>query len=511
MPSSILLTLALLPIWALSPLGSQASFRAFHWEANRTETATIFPYLSMNNSENIDGRRNAVASHSLLLGALGGSSRCIDSPVDLWGNVKIPSIEALMKVGRRSDQDGWYDLNSLAGGNITSREYASLIGIPTKRTQALYQSSRFSLETSYWTLQCLPIVNLHVSGARANSILLEHIPDIATMKNYSLSGPLWVYTDREGTIFSHLNSSRLEARRIVVQIGDVRDIAADCLIQTTYVETEVHCRKATCAASRVRRSVNKPWYPSRNYTTLDEDRGYEYFHSLVQADPVGGEESQTVLSSHLARMLGITDYIFHVETFFEFDGETELISAARSNPPGFAFALAQLLNTHWVAAIGPRYVLNPNGANYSDGLLGESWKMFGFGFINFVNATASMWSEDEVFTCSIPWLVTLFVAALFPAIACVANLVLGTQIVKGPYLSMNFSTLTRNNPFFSTPSAGSAMSDFDRGKLLRNVRVMYGDFADREAVGYLTIGMVEEQGRSTGVSRFGKDGKRVYD
>ena len=55
------------------------------------------------------------------------------------------------------------------------------------------------------------------------------------------------------------------------------------------------------------------------------------------------------------------------------------------------------------------------------------------------------------------------------------------------------------------------MSDFDRGKLLRNVRVMYGDFADREAVGYVTIGMVEEQGRSTGVSRFGKDGKRVYD
>lgn len=142
MPSSILLTLALLPIWALSPLGSQASFRAFHWEANRTETATIFPYLSMNNSENIDGRRNAVASHSLLLGALGGSSRCIDSPVDLWGNVKIPSIEALMKVGRRSDQDGWYDLNSLAGGNITLREYSSLIGTSPPTALSRLRTSR---------------------------------------------------------------------------------------------------------------------------------------------------------------------------------------------------------------------------------------------------------------------------------------------------------------------------------------------------------------------------------
>ncbi|KAF2123504.1 hypothetical protein P153DRAFT_413440, partial [Dothidotthia symphoricarpi CBS 119687] len=124
-----ILGVALLVVWSLSPIGGQASVRVM---SIGTKDAQIHESLSyMVNSGNLGAYTPADMfiqglsySSVVFVAALMGSPATKSSPLDVWGNVKMPRIEdyegsALM------DDDGWYDVN---GGD--SDAYSSLIGIP---------------------------------------------------------------------------------------------------------------------------------------------------------------------------------------------------------------------------------------------------------------------------------------------------------------------------------------------------------------------------------------------
>ncbi|KAK4231898.1 hypothetical protein QBC38DRAFT_495163 [Podospora fimiseda] len=482
------ITIILILIWALSPIGGQAAGRAFSWKPNMTETAASFSYFSSNNTRNIPYRDTArIGAISRVTNVFGGaitsSRNNSNSPMDLWGNVKIPSIEALEAKDVKLNA-GWYDAS-----NLTTIMYSSLLGVPVRRADASDSSSRFSLETSYWTLKCSKI-------------------GVGQIENLRYSG-LNVFTDREDNIISQKDSPNLPSRRIVFNMAWWEHLIADCHIQQTYIETEVLCRKRSCVASKARRSLRQ--HPSANYTFLDDEVGIRgnlpYFMDLLEGIP-GRTYQPTALTSYISLILELEDrnsgYAISDQERLVFKEKME--NATQTRPLDIAALIAQVLNTYLIAATGDHYVLDAETRNYTAGVV-PSRQNSGLP-LNFETAEAEVWTEELIFTCSMTWLVLLFIAVVVPLGACVVNLVLASWVIRGPLLAMNFSTITRDNPYTQIPDNGSAFGDSERGKKLKDLRLLYGDVASEKTVGRIAVGVVDKYGN--GPSRLEKGSKRLY-
>jgi len=508
------LTVGLIVIWCLSPLGGQASLRSFYYHPNMTETTAVLTYLSVNNTNlipDLPGFADAKSRASTIFTtSITSPNRVKSSPMDLWGNVKIPSIEALANSPTmKPNQDGWYEIDTATGANIS--EYSSLVGIPIRKTaEAENGFARLNLETSYWTLQCSQLNS--AKEFRDTARLPPEIEQAMNNRtgplphNYTLTGSgLQVFTDRSAYLdVRPFNASFADRpRRLLVVLEDHWRLFANCTVQTTFVESEVLCEKTDCAVKRVRESLLQN-HPSRNLTGLDLERPLlsAYFRNLLEA--VQGRNSRpTLLSSHILNELGVTPSTPN-------DNRSDI---ALANPRGFSTLLAQSLNTYWMAAIGQdNFITNPSGANFSAtnrSLVSQAFD------INFQNASNVVtWTGSPIFTYSPAWLSVLFLAVLIPLCASVANLVLSVFILKGPHLSMNFTSLVKDNPYvmstLSVQTGGSAMGDYERSYLLRNLKVRYGDVAPRDPVGHIAIGAVSAD-RGGGVAGLDRTRTRYYD
>ncbi|KAK0643732.1 hypothetical protein B0T16DRAFT_494708 [Cercophora newfieldiana] len=479
------LTIALIVMWSLSPLGGQASFRSFYWQGNMTETPVTYPYLSINNTNNVvaptsDRVIRLAQANALFSAVLVGTRESTDSPMDVWGNVKIPSLAAVAKT-RQSDAEGWFHIGT---DGVDTPAYSSLIGVPVGMGQATNASTRFSFETSYWTLDCPWL-------GKFGDRLIKNISEVMPY-NYSSTGSgISVWTDRHLGIGSEGSSEwPNKPRRVGFRIDDWDSMFIDCNLQTAYVETEVTCQKTTCGANRIRES--KQTHPSPNITTLD----YEgppmspYFLNIIVAVP-----------GRNARPSGLSGYID--KTLFGVpSNEGEGLNKSIADIRGYEALLAQALNTYWLANIGADWIIGQRSGNYSTGAQSAQGET-----VIFEEATGTIWTEEPIFTYSKAWLSLLFISVLVALGACVANVVLSSYLVRSPHLLMNFTTMARDSPFVQAPPGGSALSDFDRSNMMRHARVRYGDVAAGEPVGHIAIGTID--GRRGGVAPLDKS--RMYD
>lgn len=464
------LTVVLLVMWSLSPLGGQASFRAFYWQGNMTETPTVYRYVSMNNSENViqpssDRAVQVAQANALFSAVLVGTRNSTDSPMDVWGNVKIPALAAVSR-NREADGDGWFDLEN---DGAKTAAYSSLIGIPVGMNEATFASTRFQLETSYWTLSC-PFFG---------RVEDQPVKNISSVLPYNYSAPtgsaIKAWTDRRLAIGSNGSDQwPSKPRRIAFRLEDWYPMFINCTVQTAYVETEVKCQKTTCGVSRIRES--KQEHPSPNITTLDYEQFPQspYFINLITAVP-----------GRPARASGLTRYIDQM-LIGMVDNNDPGVNLSIAKIRGYEELLAQTLNTYWLANIAADWIIGQRTANYSDGV--ESWQGFP---LKLEKANGAIWTEEPVFTYSKAWLSLLFIAVLVALGACAANIVLSSYLVQSPHLLMNFTTLTRNNPYVQALSGGSALGDFARSNLMRNARVRYGDVAPEEPVGHIAMGSID--------------------
>ncbi|KAK4231901.1 hypothetical protein QBC38DRAFT_525683, partial [Podospora fimiseda] len=248
-----------------------------------------------------------------------------------------------------------------------------------------------------------------------------------------------------------------------------------------------------------------------------------YLEDLTNSLPAaasGQWQSPSVLSRYISLMIGLPPKTtFVMSTWFDFG------RFAEEHPDKYFFFLSQALNTYWIAISGGDYVLELSGANYSSDI--PAWvvgpKVLPHDKnlyvddnvkINFGTAQGVLWSEESVFTVWKLWLILLFISIIIPLVACMMNLWLTLRIIKGPHLAMNFSTLTRDNPFvmrgLGVGSGGSALSDEDRGELLRDLRIRFGNVRGKEEVGHVGIGMVDGGG-GRGRRRLGRYKGRLYE
>lgn len=218
------LSLLLILLWSLSPLGGQASLRIINTATKSTNTTRPFQYVNTS-SEVLDGSyaggdtaSQFVPVNALFGAALVGASSSLSSSIgsiDTWGNAKIPWIESLDPL--TEDADGWYSVPQLN----SSDDFTSLIGVPLSMVSDANNLTSFDIETSYWTLSCPVYGNLSTgynadgtSDAASEAKLSAEIEQFEdpSIINASLAAPnLYLYS---GTMrnYSQPWNSRINTR-----------------------------------------------------------------------------------------------------------------------------------------------------------------------------------------------------------------------------------------------------------------------------------------------------------
>lgn len=323
----------LLFLWALSPLGGQASLRLMKRENQLTHASTKLRYLSTGPAAAMflpaaQGYQRARLSEagSLYNAALLAPLSNKVGPRDTWGNVKIPSLEALNT--SIPDLDGWVDIPS----NIsTPEEYASLVGIPVVGLPS-NGTSNFTLEYNYLTVTCGEFVQQPYPGTHGTdeptntnyTKLDQMIPGriwynksqshlqpfdprknrasfmLDTPRQMSVSGTNGPRKDPESALgrldgfIGYYNQSRLDRKEMetprILTFASVYAITNDgteqglnivnCSLFQHHVEALIRCTGDQCATSKLRKS--------RTDTRPNALTGFEYITTtqyIVQEFP----------------------------------------------------------------------------------------------------------------------------------------------------------------------------------------------------------------------------------
>lgn len=145
----------LLFLWALSPLGGQASLRLMQRDDQPHSVSMKLRYMTSGPaaaaygyaSETVYKKRYAQAG-SLYNAALLAPLATKIGPQDSWGNLKIPSLTSLsMSI---PDQDGWIEVPA---EKKQPEDFASLVGVPIAGLPH-NASTNFTVEYNYLEVEC---------------------------------------------------------------------------------------------------------------------------------------------------------------------------------------------------------------------------------------------------------------------------------------------------------------------------------------------------------------------
>lgn len=299
----------LLFLWALSPLGGQASLRLMQRDNQPSFTSTKLRYLTTGPAGAAFGiltegyqRRKYAEAGSLYNAALLAPLATKIGPQDSWGNVKIPSLDALDE--STSSEDGWI---SVPSKSLLPETYSSLVGVPIVGLSDTTESN-FTLEYNYLAVECGTFVQQRYPG--------QHGTNDPTATNYTkldemIPGQIWwnksaadghpfdaiqgrasflidsprdmvrggfiknqtdadILMGRLDGFFGHYNKSRLTSiesktpRQLtfasvygISRNGEDQGISiTNCSLLQHHVEASIQCGGRKCAVDKLRRSLS---------------------------------------------------------------------------------------------------------------------------------------------------------------------------------------------------------------------------------------------------------------
>jgi hypothetical protein len=271
------------------------------------------------------------AADALFQSSLAAPMTSKTSPQDVWGNLKVPTLEYLPLYSSTSPQN-WIPINS----SNTSVIYSSLLGIPMAGLSSS-RNTTFNLTTAYSMLDC-PVLGPSNSG-------LIQLPGINMTNTW---GAMSSKTD-----VKRCNMTNPTPREIYYYSWDESGgTAANCSITTSYVDIAASCNGLDCSVTHIRRTV-EPTLPSA-ITPID---GCDWSNVTDSEDvwPWYGNQFVFAIGQN-----GHPADPSPMQVYFEFPGDpfnTSLDFGTSQQlytigNQSFSKTLAQLLNTFWIASIG---------------------------------------------------------------------------------------------------------------------------------------------------------------
>lgn len=295
----------LLFLWALSPLGGQASLRLMKRHNEGTPSSSKIRYMTTGPGGTMWGLSSTYVGDGKFADAGALYTAALLAPLstkngarDPWGNVKIPSLANLNVT--TSDAHGWVDVPPIKEPEI----YSSLVGLPVVGLPLIGRSN-FTIESTYLTVDCAPFKQAPYPGigdstnnGKTNSTKLDELLPFPgqVWKNKTQNNPFepakgrrasffldtnlgspWVPEDPDFDLLlgrldgfvGHFNKTRLsdaeaETKREIVftsMYATAVDSAeyglniARCTLAQNHVESMVVCNGDQCAAQKIRNST----------------------------------------------------------------------------------------------------------------------------------------------------------------------------------------------------------------------------------------------------------------
>ncbi|KAK6536570.1 hypothetical protein TWF281_000796 [Arthrobotrys megalospora] len=474
------LSVILLFLWAVSPLGGQASLRllstksvAFHSpsEVRFLSPTNISSYLSLG-GENYGNWR--VQADTLYTASLLGIGAAKHRAVDLWDNVRIPYIEELEKQTPQPGPDGWY--------NVTNKNttYSSLLGIPVR---GLTKNTVVTVQTSYSKLNCsfLGIVDTDacwygLAGNRCFNPREPHLPEwifpIANLKTYGINEYLSVGMNVSQVAERDYNPDPVDL--VFQSTGFGGWTIANCKLSQTYVEVEITCISSQCAVSKLRRlHIGTPRPPLFYYATPGRSGTLANF--VRDFALVSKSGKPTYSNTNQA-------YIYNPEDILSsLDSWVDLAEVGIEN---FEVRTTQLINTLMGAAQGPALFFSNFDIQDSPYLkrLGRA-----------VAAGSSIGDSvdlKELFVCDKAWAaLMLFAAVLVFSVGISSAIIAFTTLAPDTLGSL--SVMAAESRYFDVPHEDSTLDRDEKAILLKDRIVKLGDVDASSGTGYIALGTVD--------------------
>ncbi|KAI1290486.1 hypothetical protein F5Y03DRAFT_404049 [Xylaria venustula] len=515
-----IISVGLLILWALSPLGGQATLRVigYHGVAITRPVGltfldysrSIFPYAL----EASDLGPLPIPLSSAFVSSLSSPSAIQMSASDLWGNVKTPVLESLPEYGTASEGD-WVPVPT----NSNETWYASLIGVPVANIPHTGHT-RFQMELSYWDMECSGFGNAteqdskyridtlnrtKKTGCSDNKLRCSIIDESLDLQGSTNSWGWIVSTNNSVESVNqrcHSNSTSNPPRRQLMYSSwnsDASETVAKCTIGTSFVEVSVGCKGWNCGVDRMRKSLQHPSAYSAAATSLDKCPRWEddfpstaKFMNLM----ISAIDSQVLR----AATPGLLQY--YLQHPNKTQGVYEDIHLTEVGNDNFTKRFSVLLNTYWSAI----YNYNLSSQGHPDALIVD-YDYYSYDPIS--NATGTNTVSEQRFVFNRAWYAVLVISTSILFSAAFSKLILDLHILI-PNLQLNASTLLRGNVTNcpNLPSGGSAMDDCVRSRLLRHQKVRFGHcIINAGHVDELGIGELEED---EGFIKRVKRGEKYY-
>ncbi|KAJ8108973.1 hypothetical protein OPT61_g7800 [Boeremia exigua] len=528
----------LLFLWAMSPLGGQASLRLLERSTSTVSNFMPLRYLSTGPGSTLwpmtagtyvelDGGLTQV--EPLYSAALLGSHEAKVGPEDAWGNVKVPFIHSL--------NSSWTTIPI----NISNPEdYRALVGIPVIGRPKNRDGS-FNLETSHLTVECEPFQS--TVAKKENYTELQKLVPGQIWKNMSEQNSPWsqkgvtggktstffLQTDLPlsqgvdgrfdafaGYVNTSSNAQTYSKRKITYasafgfNSGTTIMNIANCSLGQIHIETTIDCAMDKCTAIRQRQSQTDT--RNENVTPFD--------HVLV-ADLVLTAFPKTFGWS---RGSNPTEQFLFNATAFQFVSPTSLqgsdaagwVNLALLSADTFSKRLSLLLNTYYQLTLAPNaYLGNLPQNNHSiygpdtepvgdiDVYLPSNITTKNTTFLDwyyilqaatynaeayFIAATTnSTVSETQaIFVCNFAWLGVLLAAAVAILVTGIASLVLKWKTL-GPEMFGFVASMTYENNYVKIPNGGTMLNGMERARLLKDLEFCVGDVKGDNDVGHIAF------------------------
>jgi hypothetical protein len=468
-----ILGLSLVLLWALSPIGGQGCLRQMTLGSRDIVSEATFTYMvqrgTLDRFDTTDRASLYASVGAVFNAALLAPPATKLSAVDTFGNVKIPRVEEY-EASSTGDKDGWYNTSS------DHTTFASLVGIPlTGLNLADVAEYTTNIQSRYLYLNC-PLVGMRGFFNRP----LE--PEFARF-----IGPgATIYTWQNTTLRKTADPNNLAPLNFTYEDLGVTG-TSQCLITTTYVEAKVLCAMPTCSIVSIRRS--RLTHPPPAYTLLDNPTGLNqnwlFFASNFVKAMDGHSSQATAVQGYLTNpdYPALESYVLGYD-HYEVTLPKDL----------FAARLGQLVNTYWDSMVATYAIpggLSEKTANMTANL--TDTEKYGLAYSATSQGTKT--EVHEVIEAHAFWTGALVVASAVMIVASFVSPSIRLFVGRGPDVMLNVSSLaTRDSPFVALPFSGSFLDASDRARLVKDVRVRFGDVRADADVGRLAIGTLDLSG-----------------
>ncbi|RYN30997.1 hypothetical protein AA0121_g4149 [Alternaria tenuissima] len=489
-----ILSVLLVIVWALSPIGGQASLRQMSIEMMEERSDALFQYVVplKDFRDRVSSRISAM--NNIFISAIFAAPSSKSSPIDVWGNVKIPKIEYYEK-SSEPDNNGWFNT---VPSDDNFDVYASFVGtsIDFAEDESTTTDYDFYLQTEYLQLICTSTKYNRTGGEPEYR---ELPPD--ALNETGDPGIIW-WSENDIANRRNKQPETLKPFKFTYDPAGLYPDATSfsCSVENSYVEVGIFCAgNSTCRAIKVRRSQLPQLPPAFTFMDLDEGWQLSIFMKAFMKTIGGGEEGSS--SSNI-----LNDYLVDPPRVLS---PTQLDDEPEVSTPDEAFSerLGQLMNSYWTCICGEYTIaagINANTSDFWDTEITfeppkidlDSFNSAGNYNWTYDNGKKSrVWSSKghkvehvDIIIAHKAWAITLYIASLVLIVFSLIPPIVRHFFTAGPDIAMNFSSLaTRNNAHVPIPAGGSFLPASDRFRLLKDLRLRFADAESKSDVGTLVI------------------------